>query len=429
MLETFLEKSARYIFDKYPDLQSLEKLCIVLPTRRAGYFFKRALAQCSDRPFLAPEVIAIDDFVSQRCQVEISDNVSLLFELYDIFKKVDKNITFDRYLQWGTMLLRDIDQIDQYLVDPDYLFSYITEAKAIERWQLEWPKSRMATDSERLKGYFELFANLRTVYGLFREDLQARHRAYRGMAYRALAENAFELLLNSPASTVGSPQSAVGSPQPTVGSPQSAGNTPSTTHYSLPNTQYYFIGFNALTLAEETIIKTLIKANRAESLWDSDFYYMRENPLAEGGKSLRKYRDAAWSGEWKWNENHLLGTPKDIHVYAVPNASMQAKVAGELYRQWCNDEQGGTEKRPVGIVLADENLLVPMLNGLDEAITDLNVTMGLTLRNSLLFTLVDSLFEPYRRKSIEPPFYSTIRVFGLTAPRQYRLQHHPNDHS
>lgn len=379
MLETFLEKSARYIFDKYPDLQSLEKLCVVLPTRRAGYFFKRALAQCSDRPFLAPEVIAIDDFVSQRCQVEIADNVSLLFELYDIFKKVDKNITFDRYLQWGTMLLRDIDQIDQYLVDPDYLFSYITEAKAIERWQLEWPKSRMATDSERLKGYFELFANLRTVYGLFREDLKARHRAYRGMAYRDLADNAAEILLNHPAST--------------VNSQQLAGSTPFATHYPLPNTQYYFIGFNALTLAEETIIKTLIKAKRAEILWDSDFYYMRENPLAEGGKSLRKYRDAAWSGEWKWNENHLLGTPKDIHVYAVPNASMQAKVAGELYRQWCADEQGGTEKRPVGIVLADENLLVPMLNGLDEAITDLNVTMGLTLRNSLLFTLVDSLFE------------------------------------
>jgi CRISPR/Cas system-associated exonuclease Cas4 (RecB family) len=385
MLETFLEKSARYIFEKYADVQVLESLCIVVPTRRAGYFFKRALAQCSNRPFLAPEVVAIDDFVSQRCGVEISDNVSLLFELYDIFKQVDKNITFDRYLQWGTMLLRDFDQIDQFLVDSDYLFNYITEAKAIERWQVDWPKSRVSAESERIKGYFELFSNLQQVYQLFRQDLQSRHRAYRGMAYRQLAENAFELLLNSPESTDGSPQSAVGSRQSGAG-----GVLPDSLQAT---THYYFIGFNALSAAEETIIRTLIKAKRAEILWDSDFYYMRENPYAEGGKSLRKYREAAWSGEWKWTENHLLGTPKDIHVYAVPNASMQAKVAGELYRQWCADEQGGTEKRPVGIVLADENLLVPMLNGLDEAITDLNVTMGLTLRNSLLFTLVDALFE------------------------------------
>lgn len=384
MLETFLEKSARYIFDKYTDVQVLENLCIIVPTRRAGHFFKRALAQCSDRPFLAPEVVAIDDFVSQRCGVEISDNVSLLFELYDIFKQVDKNITFDRYLQWGTMLLRDFDQIDQFLVDPDYLFNYITEAKAIERWQVDWPKSRASAESERIKGYFELFSNLYQVYQLFRQDLQSRHRAYRGMAYRQLAENAFEILLDDAQSA--DARSAVR--RCAVHSPELVGDKK-----TLLTPFYYFIGFNALSAAEETIIRTLIKAKRAEILWDSDFYYMRENPYAEGGKSLRKYREAAWSGEWKWTEDHLLGTSKDIHVYAVPNASMQAKVAGELYRQWCADEQGGTETRPVGIVLADENLLVPMLNGLDEAITDLNVTMGLTLRNSLLFTLVDSLFE------------------------------------
>lgn len=411
MVETFLEKSARYIFFKHPDIRQLEQLSIIVPTRRAGYFFKRALAQCSDQPFLAPEVVAIDDFVSQRCGVEISDNVSLLFELYDIFKQVDKNITFDRYLQWGTMLLRDFDQIDQFLVDPNYLFNYITEAKAIERWQVDWPKSRVSAESERIKGYFELFSNLQQVYQLFRQDLHSRHRAYRGMAYRQLAENAFELLLSDAQSAdryADVAQSAVGSRQSTVHSPQvavGAGDTlpPSDSLLSTPHSRsggrslltpdYYFIGFNALSAAEERIVRTLIKAKRAEILWDSDFYYMRENPYAEGGKSLRKYREAAWSGEWKWTENHLLGTPKDIHVYAVPNASMQAKVAGELYRQWCADEQGGTEKRPVGIVLADENLLVPMLNGLDEAITDLNVTMGLTLRNSLLFTLVDSLFE------------------------------------
>ena len=116
MIESFLEKTARYIFSKHPDTRQLEQLSIIVPTRRSGYFLKRALAQCSTQPFLAPEVVAIDDFVADRCKIEIADNVSLLFELYDIFKQVDKNITFDRYLQWGSMLLRDFDQIDQYLI-------------------------------------------------------------------------------------------------------------------------------------------------------------------------------------------------------------------------------------------------------------------------------------------------------------------------
>lgn len=372
MLESFLEKSAKYIFESKRHTKSIEKILIIVPTRRAAYFFKRALAQCSDRPFLAPEVLAIDDFVTQKCGVEMADNVSLLFELYDIFKLVDKNITFERYLQWGSMLLRDFDLMDQYLIDSDYLFEYITEAKAIERWEIDWPKNKVSADSERIKAYFELFSNLREVYERFRQHLQSTKRVYRGLAYRTLAENTFELLLNTDEVTN----------QQTIEN-EAENDGP----------DFYFVGLSALSAAQEKIIRTLIKAKRAEILWDTDHYYMRENPYIEGGKALRGYREAAWTGQWKWTENQILQTPKDITVYAVPNASMQAKVAGELYRQWCADEQGGSENRPVAVVLADENLLVPVLNGLDETISDLNVTMGLTLRNSLLFTLIDSLFE------------------------------------
>ncbi len=364
MLETFLEKSAKYIFNQFQDTQALANVTVVVPTRRAAYFFKRALGQCADKPFLSPEVTSIDDFVTSKCGLEIADNVSLLFDLYDIFKQVDKNITFERYLQWGSMLLRDFDAIDQYLVDTDYLFNYITEAKALERWQIDWPKSNVPVNSERIKAYFELFSNLKEVYQQFSQSLQAKKQVYRGLAYRQLAENAFDLLLNDE------------QPRP---------------HPTLPD--HYFVGLATLSNAQEKIIKTLITAKRAEILWDTDFYYMRDNPYIEGGKALRKYHDSAWTGAWKWTENYLQDSTKDIRIYAVPNASMQAKVAGELYKEWCNDEQGGTENRPVAIVLADENILVPMLNGLDEQVSDLNVTMGLTLRNSLLFTLVDSLFE------------------------------------
>ena len=58
--------------------------------------------------------------------------------------------------------------------------------------------------------------------------------------------------------------------------------------------------------------------------------------------------------------------------------------------------QGGNRSGKTAIVLADETLLVPVLYALDENVTDLNVTMGLSLRSSLLFTLVDTLFEMQR---------------------------------
>ena len=360
---TFLKEAAQYIFDQYENPEQLEKVCVVLPTQRSVYFFKRALAQCSDRPFLAPEVVAMDDFVAQRCGVSVVDEIGLLFELYDVFKQVDSSVTFDRFLQWGSVLLRDFDMIDQYMAKAEYVFSYISEAEAIKRWQADWPQNNIKTDSESVKGYFDLFANLTIVYQLFTQQIKAKNQAYRGLAYRKLAED-IGVRIQS--------QNAV---------------------ENFGDSFFYFIGFNALSLSEETLMKTLIKAKRAECLWDSDHYYMRDNLNVEGGALLRKYRREGWAGAWKWTTNHLREMNKAIHVYAVPNASMQAKVAGSLYGNWLKNDEGGTEERPVAIVLADENLLLPVLYGLDETVTELNVTMGLALRNSLLFTLIDSIFE------------------------------------
>ncbi|TAG64033.1 MAG: PD-(D/E)XK nuclease family protein, partial [Runella slithyformis] len=153
---TFLEQAARYIFGKYDTPAQLEHICVVLPTKRAVYFFKRAIACCSDRAFVAPEVVAMDDFVADRCGVQIADNVGLLFELYDVFKQTNPNISFERYLQWASVLLRDFEMIDQYMADAPYVFGYISEAKALERWRMEWPNSPVATDSVSVKNYFEL---------------------------------------------------------------------------------------------------------------------------------------------------------------------------------------------------------------------------------------------------------------------------------
>jgi RecB family exonuclease len=85
---------------------------------------------------------------------------------------------------------------------------------------------------------------------------------------------------------------------------------------------------------------------------------------------------------------------------------MQAKVAGKIYQDWGAEGKAASDEphapRPTtsaprtAIVLADETLLVPVLYALDESVTNLNVTMGLSLRNSLLFTLVDTMFEMQR---------------------------------
>ena len=55
-----------------------------------------------------------------------------------------------------------------------------------------------------------------------------------------------------------------------------------------PKNPLIFIGFNALTKAEEVLLKHFITNFKAEVLWDVDDYYMN-NENQEAGYFLRKY--------------------------------------------------------------------------------------------------------------------------------------------
>ncbi|AQG79521.1 PD-(D/E)XK nuclease family protein [Spirosoma montaniterrae] len=369
---TFLQQTAQRIYEAHGP--SMADVWVILPTRRAVSVFLDELAAQSDRPFLAPHAMAVDDFITQAAGVQLIDSVSLLFELYDVFKDIDPQVEFEQFIGWATVLLADFDRIDQYLVDPHELFSYLTAAKALERWQVNVPSSAQPiTETLGTTRYFKLFENLHTTYHALRQRLTEQGLAYRGMAYRLLADNVESLIRDN---------------------------------YAYE--RVYFVGFNALSAAEEHVIRVLVDARKAELFWDADLYYMNDR-RQEAGQFLRRYRENGWffakqnHADLRDLSNNLLSTEKNIRVVGVPNASMQAKVAGALV------QSAGSGK--TAIVLADETLLVPVLYALDESVTDLNVTMGLSLRSSLLFTLVDTLFEMQR----------TVHEFRTKDGRNLRL--------
>lgn len=336
---------------------SLDRVQIVVPTRRAAFFLMQELAGLTTEAIMSPGIMAIDDFVESICSLEIEDPVHLLFDLYETFREIDPDVQFDRFMGWASVLLSDLDKIDQYLVKADFLFEYLTEAHTLSRWQENLPEGKTLRSEGGSKQYFSLFENINKVYHSFRRRLLAKGKAYRGMAYRELAEDI-------------------------------AGLTSARTEAE----RIYFVGFNAFTTSERVIVAALVKAKKAEVLWDSDRYYMSENTVVEAGKSLREYQRSKEFGEWDWTSDDLLSTEKHITIYGVPNATLQTKVAGELYQRMKRFDADDAPV-PTAIVLADENLLLPMLYSLDQEVRDLNVTMGLSMRNSLLYTLVDGIFE------------------------------------
>lgn len=349
----------------------MDHVWVILPTRRAVSVFNQELANLTERPMLAPHAVAVDDFITEAADVQIADSVSLLFDLYDVFQQLEHQVEFDKFVGWASILLTDFDRIDQFLVDADKLFGYLSEAKRLETWNLQLPSGAApVTNTAVTKDYFKLFKNLELAYHRLHDRLMAKGLAYRGMAYRKLANEVEARLLDNPL-------------------------------YE----KIYFVGFNALSKAEETIIKTLVKAQKAELIWDTDAYYM-QNGRQEAGFFLRQYKaDAKMAGFKDRSGGPGLGntvvmghglteTPdRTYRMVGVPTASLQAKLAGQLVGE---TQAAGVATPRTVVVLADETLLIPVLYSLNETVRDLNVTMGLSLRHSLLFTLIDTLFELQR---------------------------------
>lgn len=359
-MQSFLEKTVDYLHEKYGD--DISELCIVLPNRRAGLFLKTHFSKKLKKTFWSPEILATEDFVSLLAELEVADSTTLLFELYETVKQVGKRDieSFDEFSKWGQILLSDLNEIDRYLVDHKQLFGNLKDIKELEAWSLN--SEEALTDFQ--KQYLEFWKLLGEYYQNFSQRLLFKHQAYQGLAYRIVADNVEERVAKHPWKKI------------------------------------IFAGFNALNKAEEEIIEKLLNSDKAEIIWDTDSYYIN-NINQEAGRFIRKYNlsgkfskllpsDKLSSDRNLTIEETLLSNEKkSISVIGAAKNIAQAKVAGSLV-----DEIKKTDPllQATAIVLADENLLFPVLHSLPENLKNINVTMGYPLKNTPVAGYFDLVF-------------------------------------
>lgn len=337
---SFLEEVLDKLLLDYPN--NFSQLCIITPNRRAQVFIKNYLQE-KGKPMVLPTLFSIDDFIQHLSPYTILDNVDLSFELYLVYKELegDDAQPFETFLQWAAVLINDFNEIDMHLGDANALFNYLSEDYAIREWNLG---RKDLTDFQ--KNYLAFFHKLNDYYQYFTQRILSQNAAYTGLSYRYVAEHIQELMQGQQWDKL------------------------------------IFAGFNALTRSEEKILQSLYESKQAELIWDVDEYYF-SNKNQEAGLFLRKY--ASW---YKFDEegiaNHFQ-KPKEINVVAVPKAVGQAKIAAELLKG--NLNIAGLSN--TALVLADENLLMPVLNSLDaEVLAETNVTMGYPLKNTAAHLLL-----------------------------------------
>ena len=347
-MQTFLEETLFSLKNKHEDLSSLT---LILPSKRAGGFLKNYLSKHSQTTSFLPHIISIEEFIESVSGLSIIDNTELLFNSYQVYLQTSsfsEKENFENYSSWAITLLNDFNEIDRYLVNPKDFFNYLGSIKTMERWNLKEEKT------ELIEKYLQFWNSLYEFYTKLKETLLEEAIAYQGLVYRMASEKIESYIDQSNIK------------------------------------KHVFIGFNALNSAEQDIIQNLLQTGNTEVYWDADKAFVNDTKHS-ASLFIRRYLKN-WSF---FEQNEPLGISnyfqkeKDIHFVEVQKNIGQAKYVGELLATYSKEKLNST-----AIVLADENLLIPVLHSLPDNLDSVNVTMGTVLKNfpaTLFFELALSL--------------------------------------
>ena len=201
-MATFIQDIAEIVKREYTDWGNLT---VVFPNRRAALYFKKELSKNLSTPQWSPSVITIEELISSFSHLQEADKLTLILKLYQSYKKVTgltENI--DRFYYWGEMLLRDFDELDKYLVNPELLFRDVSNLKEVDQYfdylteeQKEflkdfWDSVEFSSPESKTR-FLELWRSLFPVYQQFQKDLLQEGIAYAGMIHRSVALDADQL--------------------------------------------------------------------------------------------------------------------------------------------------------------------------------------------------------------------------------------------
>jgi len=348
---SFLHKVAQQLINEYG--LDFTGILIVLPNKRARLFLLETFKDLSDSTFFAPEIISIEDFIGNIAQMDTLTGIEQLFEFYEVYKELtpkEAQQDFEQFGNWAKMLLQDFNEIDRYLLKPDYVFGYLKDIDDINHWSVK------TEDHTRLiKDYLSFWDQLPAYYNAFNKRMKEKNTGYQGLVYKEAVRKLDDYLKEK------------------------------------ADLKVFFTGFNALNEAEEHIIQKLLKNGQAQVYWDTDENFFND-PDHGAGYFARRIKQT-WSYykshpyEWMVKE---FGQRKNIEIISTPKSVGQAKIVGTIVDKL---QQQDEKLQDTAVVLAEENLLIPVLYAMPESVTSLNVTMSYDSRSNPVQLFFMKLFK------------------------------------
>jgi hypothetical protein len=367
--EYFLKQIAKSLYHIHG--QYVADLTIVFPNRRAALFFTEYLNRIVTESTFSPEIVTIQELFANLSPLRIEDQLQLIFRLYKIYTELSgSKDSFDEFFSWGEMLLHDFDQVDKYLVDADLLFTNITDLKEIDEHFNDWNEERKEEIShfwksltngeqkEDQKEFTRLWQVLYPIYRKLKEELYANKIAYEGMLFRDAVENA---------------------------------NVSSSSY--IADRKFIVAGFNALNGCEKRLFQVLQQKENISFYWDYDQYYILDLHQ-EAGLFMRENLELFPQSDQPY-ETDCFRKNKKLQIIHSPSQIGQAQVAANEVKMLVDDFDD------TAIVLCDEELLLPVLSALPKEMETVNVTMGLPLNQTPLFSLISLLITLQKKAKME----------------------------
>lgn len=361
----FLRQVAADLLARFGD--DLKDVAVVLTNKRPIVFLRKHLADLSGKPIWSPSFFTIQEFIRQSATLPEASSLTQFFILHRLHNALLREEgrpeeTPDEFYPLAETILSDFAQLDYDLVEPQAVYAELRDIALLQQrfphlsadqqrfMRQFWESFSVGKQTAIQQKFLQLWGRLPKLYQRFKEELVQQKLTTTADIYRALAENY-------------------------------ADNPNFISIYK----QVAFVGFNALNRCEINLFTQWQEERKALFYFDADSYYLDDN-LQEAGLFLRKnviqYGLHNALGEFPAT---LSSRADDIELIAASGNIAQAKWLSTLLADRPADRDTPTR---TAIILADESLLVPVLQSLPDGI-DFNVTMGYPLSQSTLFGYLD----------------------------------------
>ena len=371
---------------------NISDTCFVFPSRRAGKFFIEHLKNISNETLLAPECLTISEFFDSLApEYEKEEKVGLLFHLFDSYKEVTGSAeSFNEFIGIGEIILKDFNDLDNYLVNAKYIFSDIEELRRYEKENILTEEQVQCIQkflglfagdcSEYKQKTYKLWCKMLDIYEHFKNKLLSEKICYDGMLHRMVVENEIP-------------------------------------DHLLPS-QVVFIGFNALDGATKALFNILKHKGIADFYWDYDFKYAN---ISEDKENKAHYFTKTNLQNYK--SKYVLETENypetTIHTIGCSSNIGQTKYTNKLLEELLSNEEESNNKDDKSIktalILSDESLLVPMLYALPEN-KSVNITMGYPIKYTSTYYFIDLFLSLHKNFKSGKGFNNTNTKEILSHP-------------